>query len=52
VNLACGQRRTEKRACQQSRVPVKVKDALEPIEADDWQLARTRGSHCQYRHPD
>jgi predicted RNA binding protein YcfA (HicA-like mRNA interferase family) len=33
-------------------VPVKVKDAIKHIEAAGWTLARTRGSHRQYRHPD
>jgi predicted RNA binding protein YcfA (HicA-like mRNA interferase family) len=31
-------------------VPVKVRDAVKRIEAAGWQLARTRGSHRQYRH--
>jgi predicted RNA binding protein YcfA (HicA-like mRNA interferase family) len=33
-------------------VPVKVKDAIKHIEAAGWQLARTRGSYRQYRHPE
>jgi len=33
-------------------VPVKVRDAIKRIEAACWELARTRGSHRQYRHPD
>lgn len=33
-------------------MPVKVREAIKRIEADGWQLARTRGSHRQYRHPD
>jgi predicted RNA binding protein YcfA (HicA-like mRNA interferase family) len=33
-------------------VAVKVRDAIRRIEAAGWQLARTRGSHRQYRHPD
>jgi predicted RNA binding protein YcfA (HicA-like mRNA interferase family) len=33
-------------------VPIKVKDAIKHIEAAGWKLARTRGSHRQYRHPD
>jgi predicted RNA binding protein YcfA (HicA-like mRNA interferase family) len=32
-------------------MPVKVRDAIKHIEAHGWQLARTRGSHRQYRHP-
>jgi predicted RNA binding protein YcfA (HicA-like mRNA interferase family) len=30
---------------------VKVRDAIKSIEASGWTLARTRGSHRQYRHP-
>ncbi|MHB8296910.1 MAG: type II toxin-antitoxin system HicA family toxin [Acidimicrobiales bacterium] len=30
---------------------MKVREVLELIEDDDWRLARTRGSHRQYRHP-
>jgi predicted RNA binding protein YcfA (HicA-like mRNA interferase family) len=33
-------------------VPVKVRDAIKRIEAVGWTLARTRGSHRQYRHPE
>jgi len=33
-------------------VPVKVRDAVKRIEAAGWALARTRGSHRQYRHSD
>jgi predicted RNA binding protein YcfA (HicA-like mRNA interferase family) len=29
---------------------VKVRDAIKRIEAAGWELARTRGSHRQYRH--
>lgn len=29
---------------------MKVRDALLLIEADSWHLARTRGSHRQYKH--
>jgi predicted RNA binding protein YcfA (HicA-like mRNA interferase family) len=29
----------------------KVRDAIKRIEAAGWELARTRGSHRQYRHP-
>lgn len=35
-----------------ARVPVKVREAIRRIEAVGWELARTRGSHRQYRHPD
>jgi predicted RNA binding protein YcfA (HicA-like mRNA interferase family) len=33
-------------------VPVKVREAIKRIEAAGWELARTRGNHRQYRHPD
>jgi predicted RNA binding protein YcfA (HicA-like mRNA interferase family) len=33
-------------------VPVKVRDAIKRIEAAGWRVARTRGSHRQYRHPE
>jgi predicted RNA binding protein YcfA (HicA-like mRNA interferase family) len=33
-------------------VPVKVREAIKRIEAAGWALARTRGSHRQYRHPE
>jgi predicted RNA binding protein YcfA (HicA-like mRNA interferase family) len=32
-------------------VPVKVKEAIRRVEGAGWKLARTRGSHRQYRHP-
>jgi predicted RNA binding protein YcfA (HicA-like mRNA interferase family) len=32
-------------------VAVKVREAIKRIEAAGWELARTRGSHRQYRHP-
>jgi predicted RNA binding protein YcfA (HicA-like mRNA interferase family) len=31
---------------------MKVRDLIRLIEADGWVLARTRGSHRQYKHPD
>ena len=31
--------------------PMKVSALLRLIESDGWQLARTRGSHRQYKHP-
>jgi predicted RNA binding protein YcfA (HicA-like mRNA interferase family) len=31
-------------------VPLKVKEAIKRVEAAGWELARTRGSHRQYRH--
>ncbi|MDQ6759218.1 MAG: type II toxin-antitoxin system HicA family toxin [Acidobacteriota bacterium] len=30
---------------------MKIRDAIRIIESDGWKLARTRGSHRQYRHP-
>jgi predicted RNA binding protein YcfA (HicA-like mRNA interferase family) len=30
---------------------VKVREVIRMIEADGWRLARTRGSHRQYKHP-
>ena len=30
---------------------MKVKEIIKLIEQDGWCLARTRGSHRQYRHP-
>ena len=30
----------------------KVRDAIRRVEQDGWSLARARGSHRQYRHPD
>lgn len=30
---------------------VKVRDIIKLIEDDGWYLARTRGSHRQYKHP-
>jgi predicted RNA binding protein YcfA (HicA-like mRNA interferase family) len=32
-------------------MPVTVKELLAMIEGDGWKLARTKGSHRQYRHP-
>jgi predicted RNA binding protein YcfA (HicA-like mRNA interferase family) len=29
---------------------MKVRDAIQLIEQDGWHLARTRGSHRQYKH--
>jgi predicted RNA binding protein YcfA (HicA-like mRNA interferase family) len=29
---------------------MKVREAIRLIEADGWYLARTRGSHRQYKH--
>jgi predicted RNA binding protein YcfA (HicA-like mRNA interferase family) len=30
---------------------MKVRDVIKRLEADGWYLARTRGSHRQYKHP-
>lgn len=30
---------------------VKVREVIATLEADGWQLVRTRGSHRQFRHP-
>lgn len=30
---------------------MKVREILELLETDGWYLARTRGSHRQYKHP-
>lgn len=30
---------------------MKVRDIIRMIEKDGWFLARTRGSHRQYKHP-
>lgn len=30
---------------------MKVREAIKLIEADDWYLARTKGSHRQFKHP-
>ena len=29
---------------------MKVKEVIKTLEADGWYLARTRGSHRQYKH--
>jgi predicted RNA binding protein YcfA (HicA-like mRNA interferase family) len=30
---------------------VKVPDLIKSLESDSWRLARTKGSHRQYKHP-
>ena len=30
---------------------MKVRELLKLLEADGWSLARTRGSHTQFKHP-
>ena len=30
----------------------KVRDAIRMVERDGWRLARTRGSHRHYHHPE
>ncbi|MEH2213946.1 type II toxin-antitoxin system HicA family toxin [Nostoc sp.] len=31
---------------------MKVRDVIKRLEADGWYLARTKGSHRQFKHPD
>ncbi|WP_414512168.1 type II toxin-antitoxin system HicA family toxin [Nostoc sp. PCC 9305] len=31
---------------------MKVREAIKRLEADGWYLARTKGSHRQFKHPD
>jgi predicted RNA binding protein YcfA (HicA-like mRNA interferase family) len=31
---------------------MKIRDIIKIIEKDGWYLARTRGSHRQYKHPE
>jgi predicted RNA binding protein YcfA (HicA-like mRNA interferase family) len=31
--------------------PMKVRDLIRLLENEGWHLARTRGSHRQYKHP-
>jgi predicted RNA binding protein YcfA (HicA-like mRNA interferase family) len=33
------------------RYSVKVRDVIRRLEADGWELTRTRGSHRQFKHP-
>ena len=30
---------------------MKVRDVIQMLERDGWSIARTRGSHRQYKHP-
>ena len=30
----------------------KVREAIRLVTKDGWTLVRTRGSHCQYKHPE
>lgn len=30
---------------------MKIRDVIDMLEEDGWYLARTRGSHRQYKHP-
>jgi predicted RNA binding protein YcfA (HicA-like mRNA interferase family) len=30
---------------------MKVREVLETLDADGWYVARTRGSHRQFKHP-
>jgi predicted RNA binding protein YcfA (HicA-like mRNA interferase family) len=31
---------------------VKIRDMIQLLESKGWRIARTRGSHRQYHHPD
>ena len=31
---------------------MKVREVIKMLEDDDWYLARTRGSHRQFKHPE
>lgn len=31
---------------------MKIREVVAMLEADGWYLARTRGSHPQYKHPE
>ncbi|MBE9145252.1 type II toxin-antitoxin system HicA family toxin [Planktothrix mougeotii] len=31
---------------------MKVRDVIKKLEKEGWYLARTRGSHRQFKHPD
>lgn len=31
---------------------MKVREVIKILEADGWYLARTKGSHRQFKHPD
>jgi predicted RNA binding protein YcfA (HicA-like mRNA interferase family) len=31
---------------------VKIRDLVRLLQQDGWRLARTRGSHHQYKHPE
>ncbi|MBC1223237.1 type II toxin-antitoxin system HicA family toxin [Nostoc sp. UCD121] len=33
-------------------VSTKVREVIKRLEADGWYLARTKGSHRQFKHPD
>lgn len=33
-------------------MPLKISEVIELLEADGWVLARVRGSHRQFTHPD
>ena len=43
---------TRRRVTYGAVVAIKVRDAIKAVEAAGWDLARTRGSHRQYRHPE
>jgi predicted RNA binding protein YcfA (HicA-like mRNA interferase family) len=31
---------------------MKVREVIKILEADGWYIARTKGSHCQFKHSD
>ena len=33
-------------------MPPKIRELIRPLERDGWRLARTKGSHRQYKHPE
>jgi len=33
-------------------ITLKVREVIKRLEADGWYLARTKGSHRQFKHPD
>ncbi|MEJ1938725.1 type II toxin-antitoxin system HicA family toxin, partial [Nostoc sp. NIES-2111] len=36
----------------QRSISIKVREVIKILEADGWYLARTKGSHRQFKHPD
>lgn len=33
-------------------MPLRIRELIRLLERDGWRLARTRGSHRQYKHPE